>query len=104
MCSDLTYVSRGQEEPAQTPSLPSYDSSCYLCPGNKRAQGDYNPTYKNTFVFVNDYSAVQEEMEEEKKQKANSGSSERRDDDDDDDEHVNVCLNFLPLFLFFLFQ
>lgn len=37
---------------------------CYLCPGNKRAQGDANPTYENTFVFVNDYSAVKEEQTE----------------------------------------
>ncbi|TVY56366.1 Galactose-1-phosphate uridylyltransferase [Lachnellula suecica] len=35
---------------------------CYLCPGNKRAQGDTNPKYTNTFVFVNDYSAVKEEQ------------------------------------------
>lgn len=35
---------------------------CYLCPGNERAQGDANPKYENTFVFVNDYSAVKEEQ------------------------------------------
>jgi UDPglucose--hexose-1-phosphate uridylyltransferase len=33
-----------------------------LCPGNKRAQGDENPKYEKTFVFVNDYSAVKEEQ------------------------------------------
>jgi hypothetical protein len=33
---------------------------CYLCPGNERAQGDTNPNYESTFVFVNDYSAVKE--------------------------------------------
>ena len=33
---------------------------CYLCPRNPRAQGDNNPDYKETFVFVNDYSAVKE--------------------------------------------
>lgn len=33
---------------------------CYLCPGNPRAQGDLNPQYSDTFVFVNDYSAVKE--------------------------------------------
>jgi galactose-1-phosphate uridylyltransferase len=37
-------------------------AKCYLCPGNKRAQGDTNPQYKSTFVFVNDYSAVKEEQ------------------------------------------
>ncbi|KAJ5243266.1 Galactose-1-phosphate uridylyltransferase [Penicillium citrinum] len=39
-----------------------YDPACYLCPGNKRAQGDVNPKYDSTFVFVNDYSAVKEEQ------------------------------------------
>jgi UDPglucose--hexose-1-phosphate uridylyltransferase len=37
-------------------------AQCYLCPGNKRAQGDENPNYDSTFVFVNDYSAVREEQ------------------------------------------
>ena len=44
--------------------LPDYDPSCYLCPGNKRAQGDTNPMYESTFTFVNDYSAVKEEQAE----------------------------------------
>lgn len=43
-------------------TLPDYDPSCYLCPGNKRAQGDTNPHYTSTFAFVNDYSAVKEEQ------------------------------------------
>ncbi|KAH8680840.1 galactose-1-phosphate uridylyltransferase-like protein [Xylariales sp. PMI_506] len=38
--------------------------SCYLCPRNSRAAGDHNPDYKETFVFVNDYSAVKEEQED----------------------------------------
>jgi galactose-1-phosphate uridylyltransferase (family 1) len=38
-------------------------SQCYLCPGNKRAQGDSNPYYQNTFAFINDYSAVKEEQQ-----------------------------------------
>ncbi|KAL9025998.1 MAG: hypothetical protein Q9196_005274 [Gyalolechia fulgens] len=42
--------------------VPPYDPSCYLCPGNKRAAGEVNPDYVNTFVFVNDYSAVKEEQ------------------------------------------
>jgi UDPglucose--hexose-1-phosphate uridylyltransferase len=36
----------------------SYDPSCYLCPGNKRASGEVNPAYKSTYVFVNDFSAL----------------------------------------------
>ena len=35
-----------------------YDPNCYLCPGNSRAGGARNPTYTNTFVFVNDYAAL----------------------------------------------
>ncbi|KAL3486370.1 galactose-1-phosphate uridyl transferase [Aspergillus germanicus] len=50
-----------QESPSKT-TLPAYDATCYLCPGNKRAQGDENPKYEKTFVFVNDYSAVKEEQ------------------------------------------
>ena len=53
---------RGQQESPSKTTLPSYDPACYLCPGNTRAQGDANPPYKNTFVFVNDYSAVKEEQ------------------------------------------
>ena len=55
---------RGQQEAASKTTLPEYDSSCYLCPGNKRAQGDTNPQYDSTFVFINDYSAVREEQAE----------------------------------------
>ncbi|KAJ5210994.1 Galactose-1-phosphate uridyl transferase class I [Penicillium cf. griseofulvum] len=50
-----------QESPSKT-TLPNYDPKCYLCPGNERAQGDTNPNYESTFVFVNDYSAVKEEQ------------------------------------------
>jgi UDPglucose--hexose-1-phosphate uridylyltransferase len=39
---------------------------CYLCPGNKRAQGDANPLYRSTFVFVNDFSAIKEDQAEYK--------------------------------------
>jgi UDPglucose--hexose-1-phosphate uridylyltransferase len=55
---------QGQQEAASRIELPKYDPSCYLCPGNKRAQGDVNPKYDRTFVFVNDYSAVKQEQSE----------------------------------------
>ncbi|OQO02542.1 Galactose-1-phosphate uridylyltransferase [Cryoendolithus antarcticus] len=55
---------QGQQESSNKIELPAYDESCYLCPGNKRAQGDVNPTYDSTFVFVNDYAAVREEQAE----------------------------------------
>jgi UDPglucose--hexose-1-phosphate uridylyltransferase len=51
---------RGQQETPSKEKLPDHDLSCYLCPGNSRVQGDVNPKYENTFVFVNDYSAVKE--------------------------------------------
>ena len=57
-------ICRGQQEVSSKTTLPAYDPSCYLCPGNKRAQGDSNPQYESTFVFVNDYSAVREEQAE----------------------------------------
>ena len=35
-----------------------YEPECYLCPGNKRANGEINPQYPSTFVFTNDFSAM----------------------------------------------
>ncbi len=37
---------------------PSYDASCYLCPGNSRAGDSVNPNYEGTFVFKNDFAAL----------------------------------------------
>jgi UDPglucose--hexose-1-phosphate uridylyltransferase len=36
----------------------SYDPTCYLCPGNVRANGDKNPVYESTYVFTNDFTAL----------------------------------------------
>ncbi|KAL1841335.1 hypothetical protein VTJ49DRAFT_7172 [Mycothermus thermophilus] len=55
---------QGQQEAPFRGDLPEYDPKCYLCPGNQRAQGDQNPQYQNTFVFVNDYSAVKETQQD----------------------------------------
>jgi UDPglucose--hexose-1-phosphate uridylyltransferase len=44
-------------ETAQPQSIP-YNPDCYLCPGNKRAEGTVNPAYTGTFVFTNDFSAL----------------------------------------------
>ena len=44
-------------------TLAEYDADCYLCPGNKRANGETNPQYENTFVFTNDFSALLENTE-----------------------------------------
>jgi len=48
----------GQVEPANRSNLPSYDPSCYLCPGNDRSGGQTNPAYDATWAFENDFPAV----------------------------------------------
>jgi UDPglucose--hexose-1-phosphate uridylyltransferase len=48
----------GQVEKTPPENLPGYDPSCYLCPGNKRAEGKTNPAYSSTFVFDNDFPAL----------------------------------------------
>ncbi len=48
----------GKQENVPLQHLPAYDSDCYLCPGNQRANGDFNPKYEHTFVFNNDFSAL----------------------------------------------
>lgn len=50
---------------------PSYDPECYLCPGNKRANGEVNPNYEGTFVFTNDYSALIENIPTKKVNRKN---------------------------------
>ncbi len=35
-----------------------YDPGCYLCPGNKRVNGNINPDYKDVFIFDNDHPVV----------------------------------------------
>ena len=49
---------QGSRERPITEVRPRYDPDCYLCPGNVRANGDRNPPYDATFVFVNDFAAV----------------------------------------------
>jgi len=49
---------QGQREASSPESRSDYDPNCYLCPGNHRAGGDANPTYAETFVFRNDFSAM----------------------------------------------
>ena len=50
---------QGQVEKPNTTLPPKYDPDCYLCPANKRAGGHQNPDYKATFVFDNDFAALQ---------------------------------------------
>ena len=52
---------QGQEEEMSPEVRPAHEASCYLCAGNTRASGDVNPDYKDVFVFVNDFSALQDD-------------------------------------------
>jgi UDPglucose--hexose-1-phosphate uridylyltransferase len=49
---------QGQVEQVPPETRPAYDPSCYLCPGNVRANGERNPDYTSTFVFDNDFAAL----------------------------------------------
>jgi UDPglucose--hexose-1-phosphate uridylyltransferase len=48
----------GQVEKSVADTPPTYDPTCYMCPGNVRAAGARNPDYQATFVFENDYPAL----------------------------------------------
>lgn len=48
----------GQVEKAAQEVLPPYDPLCYLCPGNRRAEGVVNPDYRGTYVFDNDFASL----------------------------------------------
>ncbi len=50
---------QGKLEEQAADQRPEYDPQCYLCPGNARAEGDQNPGYTGSFVFDNDYAALQ---------------------------------------------
>jgi len=50
---------QGQVEALPRESRPRYDADCYLCPGNARSGGLRNPAYPGTYVFDNDFPALQ---------------------------------------------
>ena len=52
---------QGQKETLANDERPEYDSTCYLCPGNVRANGEENPKYMSSFVFENDFAALKKE-------------------------------------------
>jgi len=54
---------QGQNEPVSNERRPSHDENCYLCSGNTRTNGEQNPNYKNVYVFLNDFAALQEDSE-----------------------------------------
>lgn len=49
---------QGMQEQAKELKTLKYDPNCYLCPGNTRANNEINPDYKNTYSFINDFSAI----------------------------------------------
>jgi UDPglucose--hexose-1-phosphate uridylyltransferase len=49
---------QGQVERTESERVPRYDASCYMCPGNTRANGSQNPVYSSTYAFTNDFSAL----------------------------------------------
>ncbi len=49
---------QGKTEADPGKPRPAYDPACYLCPGNKRADGSENPAYEGQYVFTNDFSAL----------------------------------------------
>jgi UDPglucose--hexose-1-phosphate uridylyltransferase len=49
---------QGQTETPARERRPSYDPTCYLCPGNVRANNERNPDYPSVFVFENDFAAL----------------------------------------------
>ena len=53
---------QGQTEPREPEPSQPYDANCYLCPGNARAGSSRNPPYSHTFVFDNDFGALQPDM------------------------------------------
>jgi UDPglucose--hexose-1-phosphate uridylyltransferase len=49
---------QGKVEAPAGPARPAYDPTCYLCPGNKRADGETNPAYTSCYAFTNDFAAL----------------------------------------------
>ncbi|MGC4129104.1 MAG: UDP-glucose--hexose-1-phosphate uridylyltransferase [Bergeyella sp.] len=49
---------QGQQEAITEERLAEYVQDCYLCPGNKRSNGDVNESYDSVYVFNNDFPAL----------------------------------------------
>lgn len=52
---------QGKVEAPAILKRPDYMPDCYLCPGNKRADGSENPHYTNPFAFTNDFAALRDD-------------------------------------------
>ncbi len=51
----------GAREEAGAPVANRWESDCYLCPRNRRARGTVNPDYRGTYIFDNDFPALDDE-------------------------------------------
>jgi UDPglucose--hexose-1-phosphate uridylyltransferase len=49
---------QGKVEKPEQDQLPAFDHSCYLCPGNKRADGTMNESNGGPYAFTNDFAAL----------------------------------------------
>lgn len=49
---------QGEEAADASVSDSAFDPTCYLCPGNTRATGAYNPDYVKPWAFDNDFPAL----------------------------------------------
>jgi UDPglucose--hexose-1-phosphate uridylyltransferase len=49
---------QGQVEAPTPETVARYDPTCYMCPGNTRANGATNPKYERTYAFDNDFAAL----------------------------------------------
>ncbi|KAI2660083.1 Galactose-1-phosphate uridylyltransferase [Labeo rohita] len=50
---------KGQVEKPPEDNIPRHDPNNPLCPGSVRANGEVNPEYDSTFMFDNDFPALQ---------------------------------------------
>jgi len=62
---------QGRRESLRKEKQPTYNPTCFLCPGNTRANGDKNPSYQTTFVFQNDFPALINNAEDVKHNEVN---------------------------------
>jgi UDPglucose--hexose-1-phosphate uridylyltransferase len=53
---------QGQQDAPEVVAQVRHDPDCYLCPGNNRITGEANPDYLGSFVFANDFAALQPDV------------------------------------------
>ncbi len=55
---------QGKQETVLGNQRPTFDPTCYLCPGNTRANGEINPNYEDVYIFDNDFAALQSDSKD----------------------------------------